>query len=78
MKISEFVKKNEETLPKELAKILNDSESIWSNDACYGYCIVAMQNAGFKRDEIVNLIHYLHSAFEEYTPEEAEKEWVNF
>lgn len=75
MKILEFVKKNEETLPKELAEILISSESIWSNDACYGYCITAMQNAGYSRDEIIKMIHFLHSAFEEYTPEEAEIKW---
>ena len=52
--------------------------SIWSNDACYGYMIIAMRNAGYKEKDIDTMIRYLHSAFEEYLVEEAEKEWINY
>lgn len=78
MKISEYIEKNTSVLPPELAKIILEESSIWTNDACYGYCIIAMKNAGFTKKKISDMIHYLHSAFEEYTVEEAEKKWIEF
>ena len=78
MKIAEFIKKNEETLPPMLAEILNNEHSIWSNDACYGYVIAAMENAGYSRDQIRDLLPYLHSAFENYFVEEAEQKYTNW
>lgn len=78
MKIAEYMEKNTNALPEKLADILLQSTSIWSNDACYGYIIVAMENAGYPREEIIKMFHYLHSAFEEYTVEEAEKKWVEY
>lgn len=48
MKIAEYIDKNVSGLPSELADILLQGESVWTNDACYGYCIIAMKNAGFK------------------------------
>lgn len=78
MKIAEYIEKNTTTLPPKLAEILLQDGSVWTNDACYGYCIVAMQNAGFTRKKIIDMIHYLHSAFDEYTVEEAERKWINY
>lgn len=78
MKITEYIQKNKETLPPALAEILLQNGSIWTNDACYGYCIQAMENAGFSRKKIIDMIHYLHSAFDELTVEEAEKKWTSF
>ena len=78
MKTLEFIEKNKANLPPELAETLLQESSIWTNDACYGYCIVAMQNAGYKESEIVNVIRYLRSAFDEYTVEEAEQKWIAF
>ena len=78
MKIAEYMEKNINALPEKLADILLQSTSIWSNDACYGYIIVAMENAGYPREEIIKMFNYLHSAFEEYTVEEAEKKWVEY
>ena len=78
MKVAEYIQKNKEAMPAELAEMLSQETSIWSNDACYGYAIIAMRNAGYKEKEIDTLIRYLHSAFEEYAVEEAEKEWIKY
>lgn len=78
MKVGEYVEKNKETLPPQLAELLNQEQSIWTNDACYGYFIVAMRNAGYSRKQINELLPYLHSAFEEYLVEEAEEKWHNW
>ena len=78
MKVAEYIQKNKETMPAELAEMLFTETSIWSNDACYGYVIIAMRNAGYKEKDIDTMIRYLHSAFEEYLVEEAEKEWINY
>ena len=78
MKVAEYIQKNKETMPPELAEMLTQERSIWSNDACYGYMIIAMRNAGYKEKDIDTMIRYLHSAFEEYLVEEAEKEWINY
>lgn len=78
MKVAEYIQKNKEAMPPELAEMLTQETSIWSNDACYGYVIIAMRNAGYKEKDIDTMIRYLHSAFEEYMVEEAEKEWINY
>lgn len=78
MKIIDYINKNKETLPSELSDILLQEQSVWTNDACYGYCIIAMNKAGFPRNKISEMIHYLHSVFDEYSVEEAEKEWIKF
>ena len=77
MKVAEYIQKNKE-IPAKLAEILSQETSIWSNDACYGYVIIAMRNAGYKEKDIDTMMRYLHSAFEEYLVEEAEKEWINY
>jgi hypothetical protein len=40
--------------------------------------IAAMENAGYSREQIIELTHYLHSVFEEYTVEEAERKWIDY
>ena len=77
MKVAEYIQKNKE-MPAKIAEILSQETSIWSNDACYGYVIIAMRNAGYKEKDIDTMMRYLHSAFEEYLVEEAEKEWINY
>ena len=44
MKVAEYIQKNKEAMPPELAEMLTQETSIWSNDACYGYMIIAMRN----------------------------------
>lgn len=78
MKVKEYIEKNQETMPPKLAELLLNETSTWSNDACYGYVIAAMENAGYSREQIIELTHYLHSVFEEYTVEEAERKWIDY
>lgn len=75
MKIAEFMKRNEVALPKELAELLVQETSIWTNDACYGYLVRALENMGFERKEIAEVVYSLHGVFDELTVEEAESVW---
>lgn len=75
MKISEFIRKNNEVLPKELAKMLAEEQSIWTNDACYGYLILGMRYAGFDEEHIKSAVRAMNRAFDELTVEEAEEFW---
>ena len=78
MTVAEYVKKNLEALPPELALLALESTSIWTNDACYGYCIEAMERAGVDRETIAKVVRGLHQAFDELTVEEAERKWVSW
>lgn len=78
MKVAEFYEGNYKTLPEELAVILNTEQSIWTNDAAYGYFIFALTEAGYSREQINELRPYLRIALEDYTVEEAEKKWINW
>lgn len=44
---------------------------IWSNDACKGYCMAAMESAGFTREQIKDVLAALDRSFDEMTIEEA-------
>lgn len=78
MKIPEYIKLNNDKLPAELADVLNTEKDVWSNDACYGYCIRAMENAGYRAELIRNMIHHLHDVFENLSVDEAEKLFHNW
>ena len=43
----------------------------WSNDACRGYVIWAMENCGFKPKEIKQVVSELHDVFDFKTIQEA-------
>lgn len=75
MKVAEFVRKNTEALPKELAELLAEETSIWTNGACMGYLIRAMENAGFDEEHIRSAVRGMKVAFDELTEEEAEAVW---
>ena len=55
----------------DFTELMMDTTSIWSNDSCYGYCILAMQEAGFTEEDIDKVIHSLYSCFEDTTVEAA-------
>ena len=44
----------------------------WSNDACRGYVIMAMENCGFAGDDIRRIMAELHELFDFVSLEEAE------
>ena len=78
MKIEKYLNDCKENLPPELAKILISEGSIWTNEACCGYCVSAMKAAGLKRQTIDKMIHCLHNAFDTMCVEEAEEFWLKF
>ena len=78
MKVADYVKKNKGALPPELAEMVLSETSIWTNDACYGYCIEAMEKADVDRETITKVVRGLHQAFDELTVEEAERKWVSW
>ena len=78
MKIKKYLDDCNENLPPELAEILISEGSIWTNEACYGYCVSAMKAAGLKKSTIDKMIHCLHNAFDTMGVEEAEEFWHKF
>ena len=45
--------------------------NIWSNDACRGYVIMAMQDCGFTHKDISRVVNQLYGVFDLYTLNEA-------
>lgn len=58
----------------ELAALLSQP---WSNGACRGYVIYAMENCGFKTADIRRVAAELHEVFDFKSLEEAEKHYQN-
>ena len=57
------------TLYPELAALLSQP---WSNDACRGYVIAAMERCGFKPSDIEQVMVELYEVFDYTTLQEAE------
>ena len=51
--------------------------NIWSNDACRGYVIMAMQDCGFTHKDISRVVNQLYGVFDLYTLNEAEQKYYN-
>ena len=49
----------------------------WSNGACHGYVIYAMENCGFKPEDIRRVMGELHYVFDFKSLEEAEEHYQN-
>ncbi len=49
----------------------------WSNGACRGYVIWAMENCGFTPDDIQRVVSELHYVFDMKSLEEAEQNYQN-
>lgn len=49
----------------------------WSNNACRGYVIWAMENCGYKPDDIQRVISELHYVFDVKGITEADKHYCN-
>ena len=54
-----------------LKDTMMDAMDIWSNDACVGYCILAMQDAGYEREQIQEVLSKLRWAFDEVDQDHA-------
>ncbi len=50
--------------------------NIWSNDACRGYVIMAMQDCGFTHKDISRVVNQLYGVFDLYTLNEAEQKYI--
>ena len=58
--------------------VMMESARIWSNNACRGYCIDAMQRAGYSREQIADALRCLNASFHSLTTEEAEQVYNQF
>lgn len=58
----------------ELAALLSEP---WSNSACRGYVIYAMESCGFIPDDIRRVVSELHYIFDIYDAKEAEQHFQN-
>lgn len=58
----------------ELAALLSHP---WSNGACQGYVIYAMENCGFSPENIRRVVGELHYVFDMRGVEEAERHYQN-
>lgn len=50
---------------------------MWSNDACRGYVVMAMQECGFSSKEIRRVIRQLYGVFDFHTVKEAEQKYYS-
>lgn len=49
----------------------------WSNNACRGYVIYAIENCGFAPQDIRRVVSELHEVFEFHSLEEAQQHFEN-
>ncbi|MVB11400.1 hypothetical protein CAFE_21150 [Caprobacter fermentans] len=61
-------------MDKELQTLLYQQ---WSNGACRGYVIYAMENGGFSPEDIQRVVGELHYVFDMRGIEEAEQHYQN-
>lgn len=57
-----------------LAEMLSEQ---WSNNACCGYIIWAMENCGFAPDDIQRVVMELHEIFDFKSTHEADEHYRN-
>lgn len=55
-----------------------DSCEIWSNDACRGYCIEAMKEAGLPDEQIRQTVRVMRGLFDDMSIKTAEKTYLEF
>lgn len=61
-------------MEKELQSLLFQQ---WSNGACRGYVIRAMENCDFSPDDIKRVVSELHYVFDMHSIEESEQHYQN-
>ena len=50
---------------------------MWSNDACRGYVIMAMQDCGFSHEDIRRVVRQLYEVFDSHTISEAKQKYYS-
>ena len=80
MTIKEYMAKLRETGERftgrggnNLVSLLADTVSIWSNDACRGYCLQAARDIGLDDAATKELLRALSRTFDDLTTDEAEQ-----
>lgn len=73
MTVKEFMNGLQAAGNKALAEEMQNAANVWSNDACRGYCIAAMQAAGYTRNQISGVLDELTAAFEGISVDAAER-----
>lgn len=63
---------------QDLKEIMLNNMPIWDNDACRGYCIQAMQDAGIDKDKIKDVLDNIRICFDDITVEDAGKIFLKF
>lgn len=63
---------------KPYAEALEENTDIWSNEACKGYAVMGMKNAGLKRKTIEKVLYGMHWAFSEATVDEAAQHYADY
>ena len=58
---------------QSIAEGMADIMSIWSNDACVGYCRIAMEKAGIPQEQTAEVLRQLRRAFDDVSISEAEE-----
>lgn len=54
-----------------IAEAMRTTTHIWDNNACRGYCIAALQGAGYSRGQIKEVLRELAAAFDEISIDDA-------
>lgn len=57
---------------------LIDNMHIWNNDACKGYCIMAMEDAGYNREQIRDVLRQFPAVFDFVSQDQAEAAYNRF
>lgn len=77
MTVKDYLEKNK-VLPDGLQETLLEQTEIWTNEACRGYVIKALERMEKPKEEIEKVLSSLNAAFDDFSIEEAEQTWRNF
>lgn len=53
--------------PEDLRRAVIENTEVWSNTACYGYCKMALQEAGVEEEQAEKILRLLDTSVEKWT-----------
>lgn len=56
---------------KTLADAMRETTHIWDNNACKGYCIAAMEAAGYTQEQTAEVLQKMTAAFDDISIDDA-------
>ena len=71
MTVKEFLTDLQDTGNEDFAEKMQNTVHVWNNNACRGYCVAALQKAGYTREQIAAVSEELTAAFEEISVDDA-------